>query len=163
VVSRRGLDWTDRVPWIIGALRSLRVSSATLDGEALDGEAVVCDGRGIADFEALRVALARREAPHAFLYAFDILELDGADLRRKPWEARREALARLLRRAGDGIRFSEHMDGPDGPAMFRHACAMGLEGIVSKRRDAPYRSGRWPDWIKAKNPNAPAVTRVIER
>lgn len=64
--------------------------------------------------------------------------------------------------ARDGIQLSEHMDGPDGPVMFRHACAMALEGIVSKRRDAPYRSGRCNTWIKFKNPEAPAVTRVLE-
>jgi bifunctional non-homologous end joining protein LigD len=67
--------------------------------------------------------------------------VDGQDLRWSLWEARRKALARLLRGVADGIRLTEHMDGPDGPAMFREACAMGLEGIVSKRRDAPYRSG----------------------
>jgi hypothetical protein len=66
-----------------------------------------------------------------------IRELDGQDLRPCPWEARRKALARLLRGVGDGIRLSEHMDGPDGPAMFREACAMGLEGIVSKRAMLP--------------------------
>jgi len=62
---------------------------------------------------------------------------------------------------GDGIRLSEHLDS-DGPAMFRAACGMGLEGVVSKRRDRPYRSGRSPDWVKIKNPNAPAATRMIE-
>jgi len=78
-----------------------------------------------------------------------------------PWATRRAALERVLRNAGEGIRLSEHLDG-DGPAMFHHACAMGLEGIVSKRRDRPYRSGRSPDWIKVKNPNAPAATRIID-
>jgi bifunctional non-homologous end joining protein LigD len=75
--------------------------------------------------------------------------------------SRREALRRLLRRIDAGIRLCEHMDG-DGPAMFRHACAMGLEAIVSKRRDAPYRSGRSPHWIKVKNPIASAATRSFE-
>jgi hypothetical protein len=70
-------------------------------------------------------------------------------------------LRRLLRGIDAGLRLSEHMDG-DGPVMFRHACAMGLAGIVSKRRDTPYRSGRSPHWIKVKNPNAPAATRVME-
>ena len=108
VFSRRGLDWADRVPCIVEALLSLRVKSATLDGEA-----VVCNGKGISDFESLRSAMARREASWAFLYGFDLLELDGADLRRQPWEARREALVGL--RAGDGIRLSEHMEGPRRP------------------------------------------------
>jgi hypothetical protein len=66
----------------------------------------------------------------------------------EPWEPRRAALASLLRNAGDGVRLSEHLEGAQGPAMFHHACSMGLEGIVSKRRDAPYRSGRCSDWIK---------------
>jgi bifunctional non-homologous end joining protein LigD len=156
VISRHGLDWTDRVPWIVEALRSLRLQSATIDGEG-----VICDDRGVTDFEALRTALAHQEAPEVFLFAFDLLELDGWDIRREPWETRRNTMASLLRRADKGIRLSEHMDG-DGPAMFRHACAMGLEGIVSKRRDAPYRSGRCPDWVKVKNPNAPAATRIFE-
>jgi bifunctional non-homologous end joining protein LigD len=111
--------------------------------------------------DRLRTAVARPGSPDPFLYAFDILELDGCDLLPAPWATRRAALERVLAKACDGIRLSEHLDG-DGPAMFRHACAMGLEGIVSKRRDRPYRSGRSPDWIKIKNPNAPAATRIME-
>jgi len=71
-------------------------------------------------------------------------------------------LTRLLRKASPGIRLSEHLDG-DGETIFRHACALGAEGVVAKRRDRPYRSGRCADWVKVKNPNAPAATRVIER
>ncbi len=154
--TRRGHDWTDRVPRIAEALAALPVTSVTIDGEA-----VVCDSAGVSDFDRLRGALARRSSSEAFLYAFDLLELDGQDLRRSPWVDRREALVQVLCKAGDGIRLSEHLDG-DGPAMFRHACAIGLEGIVAKRRDRPYRSGRSPDWIKVKNPNAPAATRIID-
>jgi bifunctional non-homologous end joining protein LigD len=157
VISRNGIDWTDRVPSIVEALRSLRMHSAMIDGEG-----VICDERGVTDFDALRFALARRSAPEALLYAFDVLELDGQDLCREPWEARRKALASLLRKAGEGIRLSEHIESSCGQAIFRHACSMGLEGIVSKRRDAPYRSGRCADWIKVKNPNAPAATRIFE-
>ena len=61
-----------------------------------------------------------------------------------------------------GIRLSEHLDGTDGETVFQHACRMGLEGIVAKRRDRPYRSGRSPDWVKVKNPDAPAATRVLD-
>jgi len=68
----------------------------------------------------------------------------------------------LLGDVSDGIALSEHFEGQLGPAMLRAACAMGLEGIVSKRIDRPYRSGRSPDWIKVKDPDAPAATRVIE-
>jgi bifunctional non-homologous end joining protein LigD len=140
IFSRNALDWTRQVPAIVEAMRALPVASVVIDGEA-----VVCDPQGVTDFDALRSALSRRQGRSAvFLFAFDLIELDGRDLRQEPWTARREALVRLLRWTGDGIRLSEHLDG-DGAAMFRQACAMGLEGIVSKRR-APYRS----DWIKVR-------------
>ena len=74
-----------------------------------------------------RVTGRRGGSPDVSLYVFDLLEIDGRDLRKCSWESRREALTRVLRKAGPGIRLSEHMDG-DGPAIFRHACAMGLEG-----------------------------------
>jgi bifunctional non-homologous end joining protein LigD len=77
------------------------------------------------------------------------------------WHVRRATLRSLIKRAGPGIRLSDHLDG-DGVAAFHHACRMGLEGIVAKRRDKPYRSGRSPDWIKVKNPDAPAATRILE-
>jgi bifunctional non-homologous end joining protein LigD len=88
--------------------------------------------------------------------------LNGTDLRPQPWIGRREVLASLLIKAGGGIALSEHAVGPHGPAIYAAACRMGLEGIVSKRVDRPYRSGRCADWIKIKNPDAPAATRVIE-
>lgn len=83
-----------------------------------------------------------------FLYAFDLIELDGDDLRRDPLAVRKATLASLLRRAAPGLRFNEHLDNEDGPLVFAHACKMGLEGIVSKRKDSHYRSGRSPHWIK---------------
>jgi bifunctional non-homologous end joining protein LigD len=89
---------------------------------------------------ALRTALGRPAKREVFLYAFDLLELDGHDLRREAWSDRRWKLARLLRGAGHGVQLSDHMEGNDGHAAFRHACAMGLEGIVAKRRDKPYQS-----------------------
>jgi bifunctional non-homologous end joining protein LigD len=154
--TRRGNDWTDRVPRVAAALRALPVTSATIDGEI-----VVCGERGVADFDLLRVDLGRHERRRAFLYAFDLLELDGHDLRRESWESRRAALARLLSGAEAGIVLSAHIDG-NGPAMFEHVRRLGLEGVVSKRRDRPYRSGRSPDWVKVKNPDAPSVTRLVE-
>jgi bifunctional non-homologous end joining protein LigD len=157
VFSRRGNDYTDRVPLIADALAKLRVKSVTLDGEG-----VVCRPDGVSDFDRLRAAVGRLGSRDAFLYAFDLLEINGTDLRRDSWEVRRATLASVLRRARDGIRLSEHLATTDGDAVFQHACAMGLEGIVAKRRDKPYRSGRAPDWIKVKNPAAPAATRVIE-
>ena len=116
---------------------------------------------GLSDFGLLRAAVGRKGSRNAFLYAFDVLELDGVDLGRELWEERRKVLVRLLRRAGDRIRLSQHLDGADGDTVFQHACRMGLEGIVAKRRDRPYRSGRSPDWIKVKNPDAPAATRLM--
>ena len=97
-----------------------------------------------------------------FLYAFVLIELDGDDLRRDPLAVRKTTLASLLARAGPGLRFNEHIDEQNGPLVFQHACKLGLEGIVSKRRNSRYRSGRSPDWIKSKNPAAPAVKREAE-
>jgi ATP-dependent DNA ligase len=152
VFTRRGFDWTGRFPWIEDALRSLRVQSATIDGEA-----VVCGQDGISVFEKLH---SRAYDHQVFLYAFDLLELNGEDIRRKRLETRKARLERLL--AGStGVRFSEHIDG-DGPIIFEHACKLGLEGIVSKRRDLPYRSGRVKSWIKVKNSASPAALRIVE-
>ena len=158
VFSRRGNEYTDRVPLIAEALAKLRVKSVTLDGEG-----VVCGADGVSDFDRLRAAVGRLGSCDAFLYAFDLLEINGTDLRHDAWEVRRATLTSLLRKVGQGIRLSEHLASTDGETIFQHACRMGLEGIVAKRRDRPYRSGRSPDWIKVKNPDAPAAARVIER
>jgi bifunctional non-homologous end joining protein LigD len=149
-VVRQGNDWTDRVPLIAEALQALRVKSVIVDGEG-----VVCRRDGVSDFELLRAGC--REA---FLYAFDLLELDGTDLRREPWDTRRARLVSLLRKAGEGMRLSEHLDCAEGEMVFHHACRMGLEGIVAKRRDRPYRSGRCADWIKVKNQAHPSIARA---
>jgi bifunctional non-homologous end joining protein LigD len=107
----------------------------------IDGEAVACDENGVASFDLVR---NHRANDSVFLYAFDLIELNGDDLRRDPLEVRKATLEMMLAKAGSGIRFNEHMEG-DGEIVFRHACKMGLEGIVSKRKDSPYRSGRPPD------------------
>jgi bifunctional non-homologous end joining protein LigD len=151
--SRPGNDLTERFPLIAEALRRLRSRSCIIDGEA-----VVCDDHGISVFALIR---QWRNGGTTFLYAFDLIELNGDDLRREPLEGRKAALARLLRSVGSGIRLNEHIE-HDGPAVFEHASTMGLEGIVSKRRDSPYSSGRSRHWIKSKNPNAPAVKREAE-
>ena len=122
----------------------------------IDGEAVACDGNGLAVFERLRL---KPSGNHVFLYAFDLLELDGQGLRREPLETRKATLASLLRRSPPGLRLNEHHD---GESVFRHACKMGLEGIVSKRLGSRYRSGTSKDWLKFKNPEAPAVKREAE-
>jgi len=90
-----------------------------------------------------------------------LIELNGDDLRRQSLERRKARLEIVLAKAGVGIQFNEHME-EDGEIVFRHACRLGLEGIVSKRKDSPYRSGRSPDWLKSKNPAAPAVKREAE-
>jgi bifunctional non-homologous end joining protein LigD len=103
--------------------------------------------------KASSVALmfSRMGAPEAFLYAFDVLELNGRDLRNESWAQRREALVQLLADADAGIRLNEHIADVDSAVVFRQACVMGLEGIVAKPRDSRYRSGRSRDWIKVKN------------
>jgi ATP-dependent DNA ligase len=123
------------------------------------GEAVVCGADGLAVFDALH---RRHEATDAILYAFDLLELNGKDLRPLPLSERRTNLARLLARAPTGIVFNEHTN-EDGAVVFRHACKFGLEGIVSKRITAPYRSGPSRNWLKVKNPDSPAMVRHRER
>ena len=90
-----------------------------------------------------------------------LIELNGVKLRPDPLEVRKATLASILAKASPGIRFNEHIEG-DGPTVFAHACKMGLEGIVSKRKDSAYRSGRSPDWLKMKNADAPALKREEE-
>jgi bifunctional non-homologous end joining protein LigD len=152
--SRPGNDLTYRFPRIVQALERLRSRSCIIDGEA-----VACGVDGMASFDRIRY---RHHDAEVFLYAFDLIELNGDDLRRDPLAVRKATLESLLSRAAPGLRFNEHLDEEDGPLVFAHACKMGLEGIVSKRRNSPYRSGRSPDWIKSKNPAAPAVTREAE-
>jgi len=152
--SRPGNDLTKRFPLIVEAMARLPPRSCIIDGEA-----VACGDDGIASFDRIRY---QRHDASVFLYAFDLIEIDGDDLRRDPLAVRKATLASLLTHAGPGLRFNEHFDQEDGPLVFAHACKLGLEGIVSKRRDSPYRSGRTSDWIKSKNPEAPAVRREAE-
>src|SRR5262245_11583342 len=124
------------------------------------GEDVRMEPRnGVASFDRLRY---RRDDANVFLYAVDLIELNGDDLRREPLEVRKATLASVLAKASRGIRFNDHIKFDDGEIVFRHACKMGLEGIVSKRKDSPYRSGRSSDWLKMKNPACEAVRREAE-
>jgi bifunctional non-homologous end joining protein LigD len=116
----------------------------------IDGEAVVLGVDGISDFEAL---YSRRHDDE--VYAFDMLAGDGEDMRSLPLSMRKTNLARLLARRSDGIFIAPFEQGEIGPDLFRAACNMGLEGLVSKRRDRPYRAGPSPHWIKVKNPSRP--------
>ncbi len=151
--TRRGFDWTDRYPLIDAAGADLGCDAT------IDGEAVVSDDNGIADFERMH---SRLHDDKAFLWAFDLLVLDGEDLRPRPLSERKGALRRLLRRARSGIQFAEHIEG-DGGEVFAHACKLGFEGIVSKDRTRPYQSGPSKTWLKIKNPAAPGVTRFEDR
>jgi bifunctional non-homologous end joining protein LigD len=120
--------------------------------------AIILNNYGVASFDLVR---HHRANDGIFLYAFDLIELNGDDLRRDPLEGRKATLEMMLANAGPGIRFNEHIEG-EGETVFRHACKLGLEGIVSKRKDSAYRSGRSPDWLKMKNSDAPAVKREEE-
>jgi bifunctional non-homologous end joining protein LigD len=145
--SRPGNDLTPHFPLIVDALTRLRSRSCIIDGEA-----VACGDDGIACFE-----LIRRWDSDRSVFMWHLIELDGADMRRDPLAQRN-----VLGRGAPGLRFNGHPDEEDGPLVFHHACKLGLEGIVSKRRDSPYSSGRSRHWIKSKNPNAPAVKREAE-
>ena len=151
--SRPGNDLTHRFPLIVETLARLRSRSCIIDGEA-----VACDDKGMPSFDRIRY---RHHDASVFLYAFDLIELNGDDLRREPLDTRKATLASVLRRAASGLRLTEHIEA-DGSTVFAHACKMGLEGIVSKRKDTPYRSGRSPDWLKSKNPACEAVRREAE-
>jgi bifunctional non-homologous end joining protein LigD len=143
--TRRGNDWTARYGRIVSAAAHLRCRSAILDGEV-----IVQDANGVSDFGVLRSAIDYE--PHRLLfYAFDLLHLNGKDLRGVPLIERRDALRRLLDgAAGDGaIQFSEHTDG-SGAEVFVAAESMGLEGIVSKRAASRYVSGSSRNWLKTK-------------
>ena len=144
VFTRSGYDWSDRYPSIVRAAAKLRCQSAIIDGEA-----IVQDGNGASDFEALSSAMRRQ--PHSIiLYAFDIMHLDGKDLRQQALSERRSILKALLGSDEQSrIRFSEEFDG-DGHALFKACAQQGLEGIVSKHALAPYRSGRSKTWLKSK-------------
>jgi bifunctional non-homologous end joining protein LigD len=154
LLTRNGHDWSPRYPLIVEAVQALKVRSCLIDGEA-----VVCDGNGVAVFEHLR--RRKHASRHVFMYAFDLLELNGKDLRPEPIEVRKAMLASLLRGCAPGVRFNQHI-GHAGDLVFRHACQLGCEGIVSKWLGSRYRSGRTKDWLKFKNPDAPAVKRESE-
>ena len=105
----------------------------------IDGEAIVIGEDGLSEFFTLHAALARKNAPRAVLVAVDLMHLDGEDMRTCEFEDRRAILADVVRKRAPCLQFSEGIDG-DGPQVWRHACNMGLEGIISKRRGSPYLS-----------------------
>ena len=150
--TTNGADWTKRYPRIVE-------QAARIKGSAIiDAEVVCLDPGGVTDFDALH---SRTMDAVAVACAFDLLMLDGDDLRRRPLVERKALLHSLLRRSKGGIQYVEHAEG-DGTEMFAAVCKLGLEGIVSKKLDAPYRSGPSKTWIKVKNPKSSAATRVLE-
>jgi bifunctional non-homologous end joining protein LigD len=144
VITRNGHDWTDRYPSIVRAASGLLCESAIIDGEA-----IVQDGKGASDFDSLNTAMSWRPGS-IILYAFDLMHLDGTDLRQRALADRRAILKALLRSDDESrIQFSDEFVG-DGAALFKACAAKGLEGIVSKHRLSPYRSGRTTTWLKSK-------------
>jgi bifunctional non-homologous end joining protein LigD len=145
--------------WGVGTARLASVAAAAelikAKSFTIDGEAVVLGPDGLSLFDELR----RREAAYtAILYAFDLIEHDGEDLRNLSFLDRKAALARLLRHTKTGILLNEHV-AKDGPTVFALACRLGAEGIVSKKVDGTYRSGPCRVWIKVRNPASSAVQR----
>jgi bifunctional non-homologous end joining protein LigD len=146
LLTRTGLDWTAR----FGTTLADAVAALPCEDAILDGEIVALDPSGVSSFAALQQALSEGERQDLVLYAFDLLRLDGEDLTAEPLLARKERLHHLIGDSTDGVlRYSEHFEAA-GDIMLAHACRMGLEGVISKRADAPYRSGRGGDWLKAK-------------
>ena len=144
-----GYDWTDRYPRIVNAASKIKGTAI------IDAEGVIVDAGGVADFGALH---SRSRNAEAIAFGFDLMMVDGNDVRPLAWLERRRLLKKLLGRRALGLPYTQEIIGR-GPEVYQAACRMGLEGIVSKRTDAPYRSGKVKTWLKIKNPNAPAVLR----
>jgi bifunctional non-homologous end joining protein LigD len=146
LLTRKGLDWTAKFKPVANALKNLKIPSALLDGEI-----VVEDEAGVSSFSALQQELKGGKGERFVYYVFDLLYLNGEDLRKATLADRKAALRLLFDDLpqGGAIRFSDHLE-EDGATLVRHACRMGLEGIISKRADRPYRSGRGDDWVKSK-------------
>jgi bifunctional non-homologous end joining protein LigD len=146
LLTRKGLDWTDKFGATAAALNKLRVDNAIIDGEL-----VVEGPDGVSSFSLLQQTLKTGRDERTVFYAFDLMYLDGEDLRSHPLEERKAALAKIMKRSprNGPVRLSESIEGK-GSDLHANACRLGLEGIISKLRDAPYRSGRGIDWLKTK-------------
>ncbi|MBH5370431.1 DNA ligase D [Bradyrhizobium glycinis] len=144
VYSRAGYDWTEQFSSIAADGRRLRAESAIIDGEA-----VVYGCNGLPDFQQLRRELGAKQSRRIRYHAFDLLYLDRYDLRGVAFVQRKQLLQRLLKEAPETFIYVEHVEA-DGEEIFRHACRLGLEGLLAKRADAPYRSGRQEAWLKLK-------------
>ena len=154
VYTRSGLDWTDRFSGLARAAFALPCRNALIDGEA-----VVFDEKGLSDFAMLVAALEAGRGERVEFVAFDLLILNEKDLRREPLRARKAALERLLAESGGAIRYGDYIEG-DGAAVFHQATQAGAEGIIAKRADRPYCSGRSSDWLKIKGDFREDVTII---
>lgn len=145
IFTRNGLDWTDKFLPLVGPLTDLPCDSALLDGEI-----AIADAEGHTNFGALQEAISEGRGRFGY-YLFDLLQQDGADLRKLSLVERKEKLRELLRevRRKGPLFYTDHIEG-HGAEAFSHACDMKLEGIISKQADAPYRSGRTKSWLKSK-------------
>ncbi len=147
ILTRGGHDWTSKFPTLAKAAEAIGLRDAVLDGEI-----VALDDSGRSDFQLLQATLSEEPAssPSPIYFAFDLLRLDGKDVRSRPLLERKEAVARICKQKKNGpIRYSDHIVGR-GAETFRQACKLGLEGIVSKLATSPYREGRSTDWQKSK-------------
>ena len=155
LISRGGHDWARRFPLIVTAALKLRQEHFVLDGET-----VVLGLDGVSNFGALR---SGRHNERAQFYAFGMLAGDGEDQRQLPLSLRKTNLARLLKRRIPGVFIAEYEEGEIGRDLFRVACTMGLEGMVSKHRDRAYTPGKCRHWVKTKNPAHPPYGRVRDQ
>jgi bifunctional non-homologous end joining protein LigD len=145
ILTRRGYDWTETFSSIASDLKKLRATNTILDGEI-----VVLDAEGRSDFRLLQKDIAGKRTNRFVYYVFDVLFLKGKDVRSLPLIERKALLAALLKKnSSDRIRLSEHLDA-SGSEIFQHACQLRLEGIICKKIDSPYRSGRGGQWVKVK-------------
>ena len=152
VYTITGADWSKHYPLIVEA-------AAKISGNAiLDAEVVWLDSDGIAQFDALH---SRVNDAAATALALDLLMHNGEDVRRRPFAERKAILRKVLQRTRRGIQYVEHTEG-DGVELFKAVCKLGLEGIVSKKLNAAYKSGPSKAWLKIKNPKAPAATRAAD-
>ena len=154
LITRRGNDWSQRYPFVVEAVNHLKVRSCLIDGEV-----VCCDEQGVATFQLLR---HRRNEPQAFLYAFDLLELNGDDLRREPIEVRKATLASILRKSRHGVRLNEHLEHPTAPSSSSTPARWGWRGSSLSGWDrAIARAGRRTG-SSSRTRQAPAVRREAE-
>lgn len=154
LLSRSGLDWAWRFPWIVETALKIKQTQFVIDGEIC-----VLDVQGISDFDALH---SNKNNAEAQLYAFDLVAMAGEDLRDTPLLDRKAKLEKLLKGRSQGIFVAPFERGEIGPELFTAACRMRLEGIVSKHQQRRYRA-RTCDWVKVKNRQHPAFARVMDQ